>query len=203
MSTQQKMKIFAFTDTHGNTKYIDKIIEKIEKNPVDYVLCCGDITNFGRKQKEIVTKISKIPSKILLIHGNHEIPDGLSKDCEKFDNITFLHCSAFRDGSTIFFGYGGDGFSSQDATFRKISQQFSKDIKTGDKVVLFFHGPPYKTVDRTFSGNSGNKDYRNFIEKTMPEYVLCGHIHEEFGKQVHIGKTKVINPGPEGMFFEI
>ena len=49
----------------------------------------------------------------------------------------------------------------------------------------------------------GNKDYRKFIERVNPKLVICGHIHETVGLTDKIGKTKVINPGWEGIVVEL
>ncbi len=197
------MKIFAFTDTHGDMAVLDEIKEKITVEPVDHVLCCGDITNFGASQERIVKKIASFPAHVMMIHGNHETAEGLMRDCEKYENITFLHSSAFRDGKFLFFGYGGDGFSVKDKTFRQVSERFMKDINKEDIAVMMFHGPPYGALDETISGNSGNKDYRKAIEKIMPVKVFCGHIHESGGRKSILGNTLVINPGPKGMFLDV
>ena len=37
----------------------------------------------------------------------------------------------------------------------------------------------------------------------QPDYVLCGHLHDNAGKKDKIGKSLVINPGWEGMMLEI
>ncbi|MFP4656183.1 MAG: metallophosphoesterase [Candidatus Woesearchaeota archaeon] len=197
------MRIFAFTDVHGNIDALKKIKGKLEADPVDYVLCCGDITNFGKSQKSIISLIASFPSHTLMVHGNHEIPESMMEDCSSYDNITFLHSSAYRDGHFIFFGYGGDSFSVEDKNFRRISRLFSNDIKPGDKVVMVLHGPPYKALDETLSGNSGNKDYRNFIDKISPIKAFCGHIHESSGRKTIVGDTLVVNPGMDGMFFDL
>ncbi len=197
------MRIFAFTDTHGDETVLDRIKEKLETESVDYVLCCGDITNFGHSQEKMISKIASFPSHTLMIHGNHETPESMMKHCSHYENITFLHSSSFRDGDIIFFGYGGDGFSLKDKRFREISKRFHEDVRPGDRPILLFHGPPYKLLDETFSGNSGNKDYREFIDRLSPLKVLCGHIHESAGKKKMVGDTLVANPGPEGMFFDV
>jgi Icc-related predicted phosphoesterase len=42
---------------------------------------------------------------------------------------------------------------------------------------------------------AGSRAARDFIERTKPTLVLCGHIHEARG-QTRIGPTLVVNCGP-------
>lgn len=197
------MRLLAFTDLHGNMRILEQLKQKITERSVDYVLCCGDITNFGMQQKKIVKEISEFSAPVIMIHGNHENPDKLEKECNRYENIIFLHSSAYRVEDIIFFGYGGDGFSFNDSSFRDVSEKFSRDVKPGDKVVVLFHGPPHGVLDETTVGNSGNKDYKRFIEEMSPVNVVCGHIHESAGKKKKVGNTLVMNPGPSGMIFDI
>ena len=72
------------------------------------------------------------------------------------------------------------------------------------KIVLVTHAPPYKTrLDKLAGGHCGNKSIRQFIDKNRIDLLICGHLHENFGKEDRIKKTKCINPGPFGKIVEI
>jgi len=80
-------------------------------------------------------------------------------------------------------------------------------IKKNDKYkkkVLVVHGPPYGTrLDKLGRNHAGNKSIRYFIERNNINYVICGHLHENFGKEDRIKKTNVINPGPFGKIIDL
>jgi hypothetical protein len=59
------------------------------------------------------------------------------------------------------------------------------------------HAPPYGTAcDRLRSGEHvGSRELRAFVEREIPDLVLCGHIHESRGVD-ELGATRVVNPGP-------
>ena len=84
---------------------------------------------------------------------------------------------------------------------------FTKKVfnwRKGKKVILITHGPPHGTkLDFLSMGHVGSKSYRNWIKKEQPILALSGHLHETFGKKDKIGKTLVINVGPEGMVFKV
>lgn len=65
-----------------------------------------------------------------------------------------------------------------------------------DATVVVVHDPPFNTTcDDLGNGiHVGSKAVRAFIEKTQPQLVLCGHIHEARSVDT-IGKTTVINTG--------
>lgn len=69
------------------------------------------------------------------------------------------------------------------------------------KTICLFHGPPAGThCDVIFDGRHvGSQAARDWIERTQPALVLCGHIHESPYKTGtaydRIGQTVVCNPG--------
>ena len=40
-------------------------------------------------------------------------------------------------------------------------------------------------------------------KELKPVLTICGHLHETFNKQDKLGKSIIINPGPEGQLIEI
>jgi len=100
--------------------------------------------------------------------------------------------------------FAGNGFSSTDPEFRKWGNRVKKDLKKKDKVILITHAPPHNTnLDRIMGDPTGNKDIRKFIEKVDLVLAIAGHIHENEGAEDVIKGTKVVNPGPIGMIFEV
>ncbi len=70
--------------------------------------------------------------------------------------------------------------------------------------ILVSHQPPYGILDRIGPAHAppkgwkgkhaGSRQLLEYIEKSHPSYVVCGHIHE--GKGIKkVGKTTVINAG--------
>ena len=58
-------------------------------------------------------------------------------------------------------------------------------------------------MDKLNGSFVGNKSYTSFIKKHQPDVVLCGHIHENAGKEDKIGKSRILNPGPTGMLINL
>lgn len=201
------MKLLTFTDIHGSLSALKRISQKVKSQNPDLLVCAGDISIFEHGIVGIVKRLNKLNKKIITVHGNHEDDSTFRKLSKLFKNIIFMHKNYFIQNNALFLGYGGGGFSIVDKEFDKIANtKFKKIIKSnkGKKIILITHAPPYRTrLDRLAGGHCGNKSIRNFVEKNKVDLLVCGHLHENFGKEDRIKKTKIINPGPFGKIVDI
>jgi uncharacterized protein len=198
------MKLLAFTDIHGSTKALKDLMKKAKK--ADVILGCGDYTIFGNHLNYFLMELNHLDKPVIIVHGNHESEEETHKAVSLFKNIRFIHRKHTVEQGALFFGYGGGGFSMIDPQFERHAEEFRKELKNVrekdksiQKTVVVLHGPPYNTKqDRIMNGHCGNKSYRKFIIEEKPDYVFCGHIHENSGTKDKLGKTVIINPGPKG-----
>lgn len=196
------MNLLFFTDLHGNMKVLDRLKNKAKE--ADGIVCSGDITVFENDFEKIMTNLSKMDKQVLIIHGNHENEDRMRELCEKHDNIKFLHKGVYHTGDYVFMGYGGDGFSTNDPEFERVAEFFKQESKDKKRIVFFTHGPAYGTeIDKINGEHRGNKSYRKFIDDVQPHLVISGHLHENSGKTDKIGRSFIVNPGPNGAFIEL
>ena len=200
------MKLLAFTDLHLSSLAFKKIKSKVKKEKPDLLVCAGDVSIFAEGLDFILNKLNNLNKKIIIVNGNHEEDKVMKKLCLKYNNLIFIHKTYYKANGCIFLGYGGEGFSSTDPDFYKTGKQFEKIIKKnkGKKIILLTHAPPYKTkADLIIDQYCGNKTLRNFIIKNNIYLNICGHLHENFGKEDKIKKTKIINPGPYGKVIKL
>ncbi|MBU2104810.1 MAG: metallophosphoesterase [Nanoarchaeota archaeon] len=96
--------------------------------------------------------------------------------------------------------------NKETAKVRRILRNFKKlDI-------LVSHQPPYGILDKIsgaygapknwWGKHAGSKVVLDYIKKSQPKYVFCGHIHEGKGKK-KVGKTIVINAGVSRDYFVV
>lgn len=196
------MKILAFVDTHGSEKAITKIKQKAKK--ADILVCAGDVSVFEQNLEKILKKLDTIGKPVLIIPGNHESEARLKAMCAKFKNMVYMHKGMLRLKDAVFIGFAGNGFSEKDPEFKEWGRKVERDLKKKDKVILITHAPPHNTkLDNIMGESCGNKDIRRFIEKIDIVLAVSGHLHENAGKEDMIKGTKVVNPGPFGMVFDI
>jgi Icc-related predicted phosphoesterase len=82
--------------------------------------------------------------------------------------------------------------------------------EAGDRkkpLVLLTHYPPSGTrvsgVSVLTLDSGGSRLVRRIVEALRPALVVCGHYHQDFGKEAHVGETRIVNPGPGGRILEV
>ncbi len=198
------MRILAFGDLHGDRKSLKRLLAKVTDD-VDIIICVGDIGDWGENEEKIIEKFEKFEKPFLIIPGNHEDTSGLSRIAEQFEFVAFIHKGCYQIDKYLFFGYGGGGFANENKDFEKVAKRFAKTIKKNEIVISFTHGPPANTKLDYIPGfgHVGCNSIRKFILEVKPLLHLCGHIHQTFREKEVLGKTLIINPGPEGMKLDI
>lgn len=196
------MNVLAVSDLHAQFGHVPTIQEKAAQ--AEIIIDVGDHTLFGNGRKEYFDFLESLNKPCFVIHGNHETRKETKEECKKRKNIFFINNKYFQYKDILLMGHGGGGFSERNMHFENKGKAFEEAMKLTQKSIFITHAPPYKVLDKVPGiGHVGNKSYREFIERAQPTIALCGHIHEHFHEHDKIGKTKVINPGPDGEIIEI
>ena len=195
------MKVLAFIDVHSNGNSLKRLLKKA--SGVDLLVCAGDISDWGKDIKKMVSFFKDVKKPFLIIHGNHEGEDAMKRVCSQLKFPTFLHKKVFEFDGYTFVGFGGGGFSYEDSEFEKFYK--SLRLKKDSKVVLITHGPPYGTKCDYLHhlGFVGCKSFNKMIKDVKPLVHVCGHLHENASCKDKIGSTIVINPGADGKIIRI
>ena len=200
------MKVLFFVDTHANMEFINEIIRKSEK--AELLVCAGDLSKMGMGFGESVEKLNSIGKKILIIPGNNETPEFVKTGISEYENFVFIEQEIYEDNGITFLGIGSCIPSPWNTPYELTDEQVWNLMKkfNGKKIdVLVSHSPPKKTIlDQLPNGLSiGSFSIGNWIENNQPRYCCCGHVHENAGKEIKLGKTIIFNPGPKGKIIEI
>lgn len=196
------MKILAFVDIHGNKSALKRLVELSKDSNV--LVCAGDISNWGKDLDELISILEKANKPLLIIPGNHETAEQIRLLSKKFKFVIPIHKGSYQLNEYVFFGYGEGGFSQEEPSLARIIPKFKETIKKDQIVILVTHAPPYGTkLDFLMPNHSGCKTITEFIKDIHPKLVICGHLHENFGKKDIINKTLMINPGPSGKIINL
>lgn len=200
------MKILAFGDLHGDSRLAEKLANKAEKEKVDLVIICGDITNFDSGTDNLMGPFVKKHQKVLFIPGNHDslaTADFLAE----FYPIKNIHGYSVRYKDVGIFGAGGANIGVEQFTEKELYDLLQKGfekVKYLKKKIMVTHVHPSGTKMEKFSKFvPGSDGIKNAIEKFKPDIMLCSHVHEAEGLEEKIGKTKVLNVGKEGKIINV
>jgi Icc-related predicted phosphoesterase len=142
--------------------------------------------------------LDRVPAdEIVLVAGNHDqsieawgLPDG-------------LRCHYLQDSGLELFGLRIWGTPWQPWFFdwafnapRRNGEEFLaskfETIPAGNNIVVA-HGPPHGYGDRTSRAEHvGSAAMTAALERVQPQLMVCGHIHEGYGR-FDLGATKIVN----------
>lgn len=202
----KKFRILAASDIEGDSKLVKKLAQRAEKENVDLVVLCGDITGWV-ETKEIIKPFKERKKHVLVIPGNHDAFADIDVIAAQY-NIKNIHGYAAVYEHVGFFGAGGaanmplfPGAITESELFDTLKKAHS-GLKNIEKKVMVTHMHPAGSISE-WSGIPGSTSIRKAVQQFKPDLLIHGHIHEASGFEQKIGKTKVINVGREGRIIEI
>ena len=198
----QKLRILAAGDFHGDSAISKKLAERAEKENVDLVILTGDMTGLIQTKNIIKPFIDK-GKTVLFVPGNWE-SGADAENLAKMYGIRNIEDHYLKYKNVGIFGVGSADWSlypDNERLFKKLKKENEK-IKDLEKKILVSHLHAAGTKSE-LSGFEGNAALRAAIEQFQPDLFLSGHIHELEGVEEKIGKTRVINVGRRGKIIEI
>jgi Icc-related predicted phosphoesterase len=162
---------------------------------------------FSMEVEGLIKPFKDAGLKVLAIPGNHESFATIDFFSEFYKpNIINLDDNVYRHGDIAFFGSSGTRMGLPGEPEKIIEKSLldkGKEVQGLAKRVMVVHEPPYSTKLDNIGFPAGSIGVRKAIEKLQPDLCLCGHMHETFGLEDKIKKTRVINVGREGVILEI
>jgi uncharacterized protein len=194
------VRLLAFSDVHRDDRKARELADMAAE--ADVVVAAGDFATMHIGLEKVIDMLVVVETPTVLVPGNNETDEALREACRGWKAATVLH----GDGTTIdgveFYGVGGGVPTtpwdwSFDLTEEEASEKLAAAPEGG---VLVVHSPPKGHLD---GRDLGSEAILRTIEEKRPRVAICGHIHEDGGKDDQIGPTRLYNVGPEGTFIEV
>ena len=183
------MRLAIFSDIHGNYQAAKTIMDDINKNNFDEIICLGDIIGIGPKPKECLELL--LNSGITILAGNHDLyyKEGIEIDSQITKEGEIAHHHWVHDCIK-------DYIKKEDINF-----PLSKEIDVFGKKLLFQHyilNEKIKGHEYPFSRISINniEDIENYCENMPCDYLFIGHEHKAF--EVNRNNKKIVCVGSSG-----
>ena len=199
------MKFLCFSDLHCDTSAAEKLVT--DSQQADVVIGAGDFAIRRKGLADTLDILSQIDRPAILVPGNGESAEELSEAAAGWNSARVLHGTGCQIDQVDFWGVGG---GIPVTPFGDWSYDFDEEQAEAlldgcpHHGVLVVHSPPLDTVDHDTSGKiRGSRSIRHAVEQRHPQLVVCGHIHSDWGKQVTLGSSVILNAGPAGVMVEI
>lgn len=211
-----------YSNTIGLRDYVFKNWEKIVQGAELHEIVPKEELKMmnERRYKSMVNCLNWLDSlgkKVFLIYGNGDITKKQNKheayqvgniedEVKRRKNLELLKASVTELENIQLIGLSGYVTISKrfdKKSLSKLKGQLTKMFKKIDpnKTTIFLtHDVPFGKFDEVrgegpLKGQRiGDKLLLEYIEKFQPDFHICGHMHENCGRD-NIGKTTVINPG--------
>jgi uncharacterized protein len=195
------VQALAFSDVHRDLEQAKRLAEMAAR--ADVVIAAGDFGSVHRGVNELIDMLVVIETPTVLVPGNNETEDALREACRGWKAATVLHGEGTEIDGVEFFGLGaGVPTTPWDWSFDLTEDEAETMLAgMGEGGVLVVHSPPKGYLDGNRS--LGSEAVLRAIEAKRPRVAVCGHIHECAGEEAEIGPTRLLNPGPEGIFVEV
>ena len=161
----------------------------------DLIISCGDLK---ASYLSFIVTMARCP--VLYVHGNHDTgysrkpPEG----CDCIEDQLFIYnglrilglggCRRYRPGD--------HQYTEKEMRKRIKKLRFKLWWHKGVDIVIA-HAPPFGVGDDDDIAHCGFEAFVELINKYQPKYLLHGHIHMNYGKDIQrikqLGNTQVIN----------
>ena len=184
------MKLAVISDIHGNLFALEKVLEDIEHEKCDNVICLGDLAMAGPEPDKTVELVKQM--KWDVVQGNKD------KMIVEFNEEMFnalkgqipIMANALRNDAEV--------ISDENKEYLKNLPE-NLEININNTPILLVHGSPRRN-NEDISPDLPLEKVEEMVEGTDSRLILCGHTHLPCGYQTNSGKT-VVNVGRVGRPF--
>jgi Icc-related predicted phosphoesterase len=195
------VRLLAFSDVHRDDRRARTLADMAAE--ADVVVAAGDFADLHIGLDKLIDMLVVIETPTVLVPGNNETEEALREACQGWKAATVLHGEGTKIEGVDFYGLGGGVPTtpwdwSFDLTEDEAEAKLAGAPEGG---VLVVHSPPKGHLDGP--RELGSEAILQAIEAKRPAVAICGHVHEDAGKEDRIGPTRLYNAGPAGTFIDV
>ena len=181
------MRTALVSDVHGNAVALNAVLTDLEREPVDQVVCLGDMIQGGAEPAEVVRRLRELACPVVL--GN---ADAFLLDPESGEEATTQRQLAVREWTLAQIGADGAAFIE---SFRP-----TLDVPLGEaRTLLAFHGSP-ASFDDIVLPHLEEDEFRRLLGPPAADVLAGGHVHLQWLRRY--GESTFLNPGSVGLAYD-
>lgn len=184
------MKIAVISDIHGNLVSLDAVLAALDREPVDGVVCLGDVAATGPQPREVVERLRALGCPVVM--GNADAwllaptrREGADDDVRRMEEMD-LWCA--------------EQLALEDLEFHRTFRP-TLELDLGAGASLFcFHGSP-SSYDDIVTSTTPDEELVRMLGGREATVMAGGHTHVQIVRRY--GRSLLLNPGSVGLPYEI
>lgn len=183
------MRVALISDLHGNDLALRTVLDEVDRQGVDQLVCLGDTATLGTRPREVLGRLAD--RKCVCIVGNHDaflLDPGL---VEGYTDAPVIRESVL---------WCRDQLSPGELAFVRSFVPRYELTAPGDARLLFFHGTPRSHMEDLVATTPPER-VDEMLDGERALVLGGGHTHVQMLRQ-HRGMW-LTNPGSVGMAFEL
>ncbi len=183
------MRTAVISDVHGNLVALEAVLDVLEGERVDQLVCLGDIAATGPQPREAVEALQRIGCTVVLGNTDEWLADprieaDADADTRRIDEIDLWCADQLEPAHLAFLG----------------ALPIAVEVSLGDGATMIcFHGSPRSNTD-VILATTPDEDLELMLGDTDATVVAGGHTHAQMLRR--LGGTTAINPGTVGRPYE-
>lgn len=171
------MRYAMISDVHSNIHALTKVLQDIDRQRADVIICAGDLVGYGPFPNEVIGELDRRGA--ICIAGNHD------RACVNLDTFNMNPLAA----NAIF--WTAKRISEESMRFlRKLRPQTVLNL--GGTAAVMFHGSPRMDDEYIFEEDANAE----LLQLAKAQIVISGHTHVPYVKRLAEGV--LVNPGSVG-----
>ena len=180
------MRIGLIADIHGNLAALERVLADLEREPVDLLLCLGDVAALGPQPSEVIARLREAECPSVLGNTDAWLLRGPPIDSASPAGTAMSEIARWCAGA----------LSARDWEYlRSCPPVMEQDLGEG-RGLLCFHGSPH-SFDEVISATTPDDALSGMLSGHKASVFAGGHTHVQLLRR-H-GDAHVVNPGSVGL----
>ncbi len=175
-------RVVVISDVHSNLEALERVLEDVEEESPDLVICCGDVVGYGPRPSECLELVRDVAD--VVVKGNH-------------DHATVTgDISMFNVAAGIAVEWTRRRLSDEEIEYLA-SLPETETVEVDGVRVFVVHGSPRDPIWEYVFPETPRGVLKEMVEVAgEPDVLLMGHTHVPMREEVD--GTLVANPGSVG-----
>ena len=187
------MRIAVMSDIHGNGVALDAVLEDLQRQAVDQLVCLGDAVQGGPQPAQVVSCLRAFHCPVVLGNADAWLLSGEESGAEDISGERLRAMHEVRVWTLA-------QLSDEDIEFIAAFPRTIELDLGGEGTLLAYHGSPH-SFDDIILPDTTYEQLAAFLSGHTADVYCGGHTHVQFVRRTGAGPQFHFNPGSVGLAY--